>query len=116
MFDDVKLGVKIPLKPVSKPRVTGKSWHARGKRFMAFRDAFHKFVKPRNRLLEGPLRVEIFLMEWDARQDIDNIAKSILDCLVGHVIASDSVKVVRDLEVRAVDNQEGGGFAVYIYE
>lgn len=113
MVYDVKL--LIPLKPVTKPRATKASWWVRGRRFMEFRDAFQAIFPRPEEVQKGEHEVGIVFFEFRRSQDLDNLAKAVLDCLGGgFVFPNDSIKYIRRQSYEASGNGKGSGFIIKI--
>ena len=104
----------IPVEPVSLPRSTTRSWKVRAKSFMRFRDECRIFLPQLDVPISQPVSVQIELHEANPRADIDNIAKAILDTLVGPVLQDDTVSIVVDLRI-TLSNEPKSGWSVRIF-
>lgn len=105
----------FPVAPMSAPRVTARSWHARAGAYKRWRDAVRILLGPPSEAILPPVVVRIVCLDWAAQGDPDNVAKAILDALQPWPLPRDSWRVISSLSVsRSSVRVPGGGFSVEI--
>lgn len=115
MSDQYVVNAYIPVRPIPAPRTTTRSWWARAKSFMQFRDEVRFWLPRLDVPTNGPCAVEIELHDASPRADVDNLAKAILDTLVGPVLRDDCLSVINQLMIYKSPIKRDG-FTVRIWE